>query len=271
MNIGLTGSSGVLGTILRKKLKLKKKNFFLGKIQNTNHVKKWVKSNNFDYIIHLAAIVPTKLVKKNKKKAYQVNYEGTKKIIDAVNMYSKKKVWFFYSSSSHVYEEKNTIIFESNKKKPMTYYGYTKLKSENYILKNKDKVIPCIGRIFSFTSKNQNNEFLIPSIIKKLKSKNKRILFNNLNHDRDFLRVNDIILAILKLLSIKYKGVVNICSSKKTNLTDILFILNKKFKKEIYLKENKSKTSLIGSNKKLLKIGWKPNSYSYLKYLYKNF
>ena len=45
MNIGLTGSSGVLGTKLKKMLKLKKKNFFLGKIENSTHVNNWIKSN----------------------------------------------------------------------------------------------------------------------------------------------------------------------------------------------------------------------------------
>jgi len=39
MNIGLTGSTGILGSILKKKLKLKKKNLFINKIENFNDVK----------------------------------------------------------------------------------------------------------------------------------------------------------------------------------------------------------------------------------------
>jgi nucleoside-diphosphate-sugar epimerase len=271
MNIGLTGSTGVLGTLLKKKFKLKKKNLFLNKIQNLNDVNNWIKSNNFDCIIHLAAIVPTEIVKKNKHKANLVNFKGTKNLVNAINSFSRKKVWFFYSSTSHIYKPQKNFLSEKSKKKPMTYYGQTKLKSENYILSNKKNISPCIGRIFSFTSNKQNSNFIIPSIIKKLKSKNKKIFFENLNHERDFLPLEDIVSAINKLLYKNYEGIINICSNRSTNLTDILFALNDKYKKEIYLKENKNKTYLLGSNKKLLKLGWKLNNYNYLNYLHKNF
>ena len=91
MNIGLTGSTGILGSILKKRLKLKKKNLFINKIENFNDVKNWIIKNNFDYIIHLAAIVPTKTVNNNKNKALLVNYLGTKNLVKAINNYSKKK------------------------------------------------------------------------------------------------------------------------------------------------------------------------------------
>ncbi len=171
MNIGLTGSSGVIGTKIKKKFKLKKKNLFRGKIENINHVNNWIKSNNFEFIIHLAAIVPTNIVNNNKKKAMKINYGGTKHLVDAINMYSKKKVWLFYSSTSHVYQFKDKIINENDKKKPISYYGLTKLKGEEYILKNRKKIRPCIGRIFSFTSKSQNKNFIVPTLINKLKKK----------------------------------------------------------------------------------------------------
>ena len=270
MNIGLTGSSGVLGTKLKKMLKLKKKNFFLGKIENSNHVNNWIKSNSFDHIIHLAAIVPTKTVNKNKNKSMKVNYEGTKNLVNAINLYSKKKIWLFYSSTSHVYSYKKTKINEKNLIKPISYYGKTKLKGERYILKNCKKFIPCIGRIFSFTSKNQDKNFIIPALISKLKSKKNFFFFNNINHDRDFLRIKDIIYAIKLLKNKKAKGIYNICSGKKTNLKDILLSLNKKYKKQIVINYN-NKTILFGSNKKLINMGWKFQKNNYLNYLIKNY
>ena len=59
MKIGITGSSGVLGTNLRKILCNEIFLCFNGKIQNYSDVYKWIKKNQFDSIIHLAAIVPT--------------------------------------------------------------------------------------------------------------------------------------------------------------------------------------------------------------------
>ena len=96
MNLGITGSIGVLGSVLKKKLKIKNKNLFNGKIENKKNVNNWIKSNNFDIIIHLAAIVPTKIVNQNKQKALIVNFEGTKNLVDAVNKYSKKKSLVFF-------------------------------------------------------------------------------------------------------------------------------------------------------------------------------
>ena len=130
---------------------------------------------------------------------------------------------------------------------------------------------PCIGRIFSFTAKKQNKNFIIPSILSKLKKNSKHIFFENLNHERDFLRLNDIVFYISKLLENKSSGVFNICSGEKISLLDILHTLNKKYKKNIIIKVNPKKTTLYGSNKKLNKIISIKKKFNYLNYLYKNF
>ena len=185
----------------------------------------------------------------------------------------KKKIWFFYSSTSHVYGPKKTIISELSKKSPISYYGFTKLKGEKYIIKNQKKIKICIGRIFSFTSKNQTKKFIIPKIITNLKRNKKKIYFKNLNHNRDFLSIEEISSAIINLLNKKSKGIFNICSGKKINLVDVLKTLNKKYKKNIFIVNDKNKvaTTLYGSNKKLINLGWRPNKSSYLDYLYKNY
>ena len=100
ISIGITGSSGSLGKEL---LKLKKVKFvkYKGDIRSKKNLKKWFDNNSFDAILHLAAIVPIINVNSNKKKAFEVNYEGTKNI---VNLSLKKKIsWFFFASTSHVY------------------------------------------------------------------------------------------------------------------------------------------------------------------------
>tara|TARA_B100000989_G_scaffold205345_1_gene155509 strand:+ start:1405 stop:2217 length:813 start_codon:yes stop_codon:yes gene_type:complete len=270
MKIGVTGSTGIIGTEIKKIFKLKNRNLFIDKIENKKKVIDWIKLNNFDVIIHLAAVVPTTVVNNNKNKSLMINFGGTKNLVNAINLYSKKRIWLFYSSTSHVYSYKKTKNNEKNKTKPISYYGKTKLKGEKYILNNCKKFIPCIGRIFSFTSKNQKKLFIIPSLISKLKNKNKKIIFDNINHERDFLTLKDIIHAIKLLKNKKAKGVYNICSGKKINLKDILFALNNKYKKKIIIKDN-NKTILFGSNKKLLKLGWKLQNNNYLNYLKKNY
>ena len=102
MIIGITGSYGVLSSILTKILYKYKIVRFTGDICETKDIIKWLTNNNLSAIIHLAAIVPTKIVKKKTKYDNKVNYNGTKILVDEILKYKKIK-WFFYSSTSHVY------------------------------------------------------------------------------------------------------------------------------------------------------------------------
>ena len=170
INCGITGHTGSLGSELLKKNIGVKFIKFKGDITNKKHIKKWFQNYSIDIIIHLAAVVPTRLVKKNYRLANKVNFYGTKLLVDEVIKYKKIK-WFFYSSTSHVYKFSNKKLSENSIIKPISKYGLTKLKGENYILKNQIMYKPCIGRIFSFTSKKQNKNFIIPSILNKLKKK----------------------------------------------------------------------------------------------------
>ena len=271
MRIGITGSNGVLGSYLQKILNDDELILFNQRIEDTVCLKKWIIDNNFDAIIHLAAIVPINMVNKNKKKSLKINFNGTKNIIDIINRFSTKKVWFFFSSTSHVYASSNKSVKENHKTNPISYYGKTKLLAEQYLLNNTKKIIPCVGRIFSFTSKKQKKSFLIPSIISKLKNKNNKVYFENLSHIRDFLQIKDICKAIKFLVKKKCKGIYNISSNKKISIKDIVLTLNNIYKKNVVFLPNKSTTTLIGNNKKILNLGWRPSKISYKNYLLKNF
>ena len=230
----ITGSRGVLGSKLKKKIPVKFYEF-KGDIRNKNHVDKWISKKNFDILIHLAAIVPTNLVNKNYKRAYDVNVNGTDNIIKALIKKENKPKWFFFSSTSHVYKpiNKPKKIDEKSRLKPISKYGKTKLLAEKLIF-NKLKshsIKVCIGRIFSFTDKNQKVPFVIPSIKKKLRNSKKKIIFENMNHYRDFLNTSDIVSAINKLRIKNKEGIYNIGSGKKYYLKDIVRIFNNKKKK----------------------------------------
>ena len=111
--IGITGCSGSLGKTLLKIGKNNKFVCFSGDIRNRDNVRNWIKKNNLKVVIHLAAIVPIKDVNKNKKKAKDVNFLGTKNIIDTLKQSTVE--WFFFSSTSHVYKSSNTKISERSK------------------------------------------------------------------------------------------------------------------------------------------------------------
>ena len=255
---GITGHTGTLGKeLLKNKLFLFKK--FKGDITKYSDVVEWVDKNNLDLIIHLAAIVPTQKVNQDYLAAKKVNYQGTINLINAINKKKKDLDWLFFSSTSHVYKIQNNKkkIAENYLKKPYSKYGNTKWLAEKYIISKLDKRIPfCIGRIFSFTGKNQSKEFFIPAILKKIKtSKKKTVTLQNLNHYRDFISLEDIVRAITLLYKTKSKGIYNIGSGKKVSLIGIANYICAKYNKTLHHIESKSKTTyLIANIDKLIKL-----------------
>jgi nucleoside-diphosphate-sugar epimerase len=268
MIVGLTGSTGVLGSELISMSKNINFRYFDGDIRNFHEVKNWINNNDLDSIIHLAAVVPIRKVNSNKKKAYDVNFLGTKNLVDSIKLKSGKKIWFFFASTSHVYGKSNKTLSETSKIKPMNYYAFTKFQSEKYLIKNKKYINYCIGRIFSYSSYLQKKDYFIPNIISKLKNKNKILEIKGTNHYRDFLPIEDVVKAIKILNRSKSKGIFNICSSQKILLSDIIRLLNFKNKRIKFINDNTS-TSLVGSNRKLKKFSWKPSYKNYLNYIKK--
>jgi len=269
----ITGSRGVLGRKIMKNLPYKFYEFKKD-IKNEQDVKKWVLKKNFDIVIHLAALVPIKSVNKNFDKAYKTNVSGT---LNLINLILKKKIkpkWFFFASSSHVYGLRSNFrkISEKDTPKPQNKYGETKLLAEKLLIKKtkNTSIKLCLGRIFSFTKKNQKPPYEIPSIIKKLKSSKKKINLNNLNNYRDFLNTRDIVKAIDVLNKKNKSGIYNIGSGHKFCLKDIAKLFSKKYKKNVFFNDSNKTSFLISNNKKLKNLNWKPAKFNNnINYFYK--
>jgi nucleoside-diphosphate-sugar epimerase len=259
VNCGITGHSGVLGSEFLKNIHF---NFikFKGNITNRDQVNKWIKKNNFDLIIHFAAIVSVNKVNNNYSNANDVNYFGTKNLINSIVKNKKKLKWFFFSSTSHVYKFSRKKLKEKSLIKPISKYGITKYKAEQHISKilTKNKINYCIGRIFSFTNRKQSSSFLIPGIKQKLSKKNKVVKFQNLNHYRDFLSTKDICKAIFFLWKKRFCGTINIGSGKKIYLKDIVQLLAKKKKIKLRFIDNVKSTYLVANISKIKRLGWIP-------------
>ena len=205
---------------------------------------------------------------RNYKKAINVNFKGTKYLVDAIIKHKKKIDWLFFSSTSHVYSLQNRKIKENFKTNPSSKYGKTKLLAENYINKKfkNFQIKYCIGRIFSIFD-NKDEGFFTPSLIKKIKQKPKKIILDNLNHNRDFLSTKQITEIIFYLYKIRFTGTINIASGKKTNLRNIAKIFAKKLGKEVTFKSNYP-TSLIANISKLNRLGFKQKVLNLRRYLY---
>ena len=254
IQLGITGHTGSLGKIFIKSNKNIKHILLKGDIRKKKDINNWFLKNRFDAIIHLAAIVPIKLVNRNKKKALEVNYFGTKNIVDLVIKNNVR--WFFFASTSHVYGSSKLKQNEKSRTNPISYYGKTKLLAEKYIIKkfidNKNNF--CIGRIFSTTNNNQKMNYLVPDLKNKVKKTKKKIILKDLNHFRDFISMYDISNIIVALYKKKYKGIINIGTGKGVLLKDIAKIICNKLKKKYEFVDSKKSTFLVADNSRLKKI-----------------
>lgn len=258
---GITGANGLLGKKILKNLPYR---FYKFKkdVSKIKEVEKWIKNNDFDIFIHCAALVPVNKVNKNYKKAYDVNVNGTINLVESLIKKKKPPSWFFFCSTSHVYKTTSYFkkIKESDKINPQSKYGKTKLIAEEYLLKKMKEVSLkiCIGRIFSFTDKDQKQPYLIPSLYKKISSSKKKVILTDLNHYRDFLSTKDIVRAIEVLRKKKAIGTYNIGSGYMINLKKIAELIAKKFNKLINIIDSRKRTYLIADNSKISKLNWKP-------------
>jgi CDP-6-deoxy-D-xylo-4-hexulose-3-dehydrase len=219
--VGITGSSGVLGSIIVNKLKKEniKYSCFPGDICSTEDIENWLKDNKFTSIIHLAAIVPTVEVEKNPKKAFDVNVNGTKNL--AQGLEKAGHPWFFYASTSHVYKSKQGLVSEEDETEPVSEYGRTKFEAEKALADYKNL---CIGRIFSFFHESQKKPFLYPSIKERLETENLDDTFELKGAEsvRDFLNAEDLADTIINLMKKKILGTYNLASGKGIKIKDFV-------------------------------------------------
>ena len=108
----------------------KKYEFIEGDIMNENDLKKALK--NIDIVIHLASITDAPSTIAKPQETERVNFEGTKRVLDAAISAGAKK--FLFPSSTSVYGEAEGIVDETFQDfKPSTPYAETKLASERLL------------------------------------------------------------------------------------------------------------------------------------------
>jgi CDP-6-deoxy-D-xylo-4-hexulose-3-dehydrase len=219
MKIGITGSSGCLGSLLFRKLNSVASNVisnFEGDVTSYEDVLSWVQSNDFDIIFHLAAIVPINIVKKNTNRAYEVNVVGTKNVIKSIHE-NDKAINFIFTSTSHVYETSSMPLKESSNISPLNEYAKTKIDAEEILSKymslDSFNGRICIARLFSVYHESQDDHFLFKSIANKIKDRPEGpIDLYGANNIRDFLYAEDVIDILVKLSKLGVNDIVNIGS-----------------------------------------------------------
>tara|TARA_E500000178_G_C16986283_1_gene738399 strand:+ start:532 stop:1488 length:957 start_codon:yes stop_codon:yes gene_type:complete len=298
-NILITGGAGYIGSSLARGLEdkfnifilddlsngktyniSKKWKLFRGSILNSKILKKIFSNHKISIIIHAAAKISVSESEKKKKEYFKVNFLGTKLLANEAKRHKYLR-HFIFSSSAAVYGNPKVLpIDEKHIRKPINYYGKTKLMAENFLIsyfyksKNKLSILRYFnvsGIIDSFQSgisNNKNPNIISKICINKLKNKKTYLYFKKDKSmtfpERDFIHIKDLI-KIYKYIIFRKKQkkiILNCCSSKNISVMKIMKIIEKKLKTKInygFKKIPKNECfKILGSRPKFLK---KLNSY----------
>jgi UDP-glucose 4-epimerase len=280
----VTGGAGFIGSNLVDKLVDKGHkvvvldNFVSGKKKNlAHHNKKNVKIinldisktkivkyfKNADYVFHLAGLAEIIPSIKNPKKYFINNVLGTLNVLEASKKSNIKK--FIYAASSSCYgDPKKFPTSETEKIQTKHPYALTKFLGEELVIKYASMYnMPNISfRFFNVYGPRLNSSGQYGAVIGKFlkKKKNKRPLtvVGNGKQTRDFIHVDDLTNAFLKIIRSKLANkIYNLGSGKETSINKIaeLFSGNKIY---ISKRSGEPKRSLANINKLKKDINWKP-------------
>ncbi|MCI4432992.1 MAG: NAD(P)-dependent oxidoreductase [Nitrosopumilus sp.] len=133
MDILITGSTGALGTELKKRFPgALTPNHKELDITNRGQVVDFFKKNKIDSVIHTAAITSVRKCEEEKEFTWKTNVEGTKNLVDGLmQSYSKGK--FVYVSTACVFDGHVGMYKESSIPYPENFYALTKLLGEQEV------------------------------------------------------------------------------------------------------------------------------------------
>ena len=246
----ITGSSGVIGREFPKsigKLKIRMEDSETQILKKIRQAKILPKT-----IIHLAGIVSTNDCEKDPKKTFEINVNGSIKLMKAGKLSGVKD--FIYISTSHVYKSiksysaKINILFP---KEPNSIYGKSKLIAEKKLQELSRRTgYPklTIVRVFSVNSPLLKKGFLTHNLYLRKKNKDYSPI-SGLNIVRDFLTTKEIVKKILKIAyTYNKKKIYLVCSGKQTTIEELAYNILQIDKNKIQLKEKGEKKLPVSSN-----------------------
>jgi GDP-4-dehydro-6-deoxy-D-mannose reductase len=225
---------------------------------------------NPDYIIHLASQSSVGESWKNPTSAFINNTCIFLNLIDAVrSLEINPRILSVGSSEQYGFVLPADLpIKESHPMNPTSPYAIARVAQEQLALLFASSYgldIVCT-RSFNHCGINQDERFVIPSIVEQFRKGSNVIRVGNKNVVRDFIDVRDVVDAYRSLLQRGKSGeVYNICSGEGRSIEVITRMISEQFGIEVDIIEDKTNArptdnpAIIGCNDKMrTEIGWKP-------------
>lgn len=190
---------------------------------------------------------------------YAINTIGAINILDVLVHLNQNPKKIIMASSATVYGNQGVeVLDETLCPKPTNHYGVSKHSMESLARNYFEKLNIIIARPFNYTGINQEDNFLIPKMVKHFKENKQIIELGNIDVSREFNDVSYVCEIYKKLLeSSAAPQVVNIASNRGIKLLDVIEMMQEIAGYEIEVKINPAFVregeikSLTGSCEKL--------------------
>tara|TARA_Y100000590_G_C15742619_1_gene1020817 strand:- start:3498 stop:4400 length:903 start_codon:yes stop_codon:yes gene_type:complete len=178
---------------------------------------------DIDGVFHQAALTVVQDSFDNPEEYHDVNVKGTENIFKLAKENNFKVV---YASSSSVYGHQDKMpIEETAERKPINPYGKTKLDDEYLFEKYSKLGTKIIGlRYFNIFGKGQTLEYagVITKFLDRINQKQPPIIFGQGTQIRDFVFVEDIVMAnLLAMESQVTNSLVNVGTGKAITILEL--------------------------------------------------
>ena len=248
----ITGAAGFIGSCLIKQLVrnykiigiddfsngnrdnlVKHKNFKFLK-GNCGNTKLYEKFKKIKTIIHIAGQSSGEKSFENPLNNFERNTYSTYKLLDFA--VKNKCKHFIYTSSMSVYGNRSEKKLKENTQTfPNSFYGLSKLASEETIIKYKEKGINyTILRLFNVYGNeqklNNSKHGLVRIYLSQILNKKSLVVKGSKNRSRDFIHISDVVKYFQIIINNKkfFNKILNIATGKKTTIQKLIKIIKKK-------------------------------------------
>jgi len=230
----VTGASGLLGS---KVVKLTEhsfevipthntRSFFKDSIKmditNGDEVSQVVVKMKPDVVMHVAAETRVDHCERNREEAWKVNAEGTKNVAVACGKINAKLI---YVSTDYVFDGERGLYVESDEPNPVNYYGWTKLKGEQFVRENcQDHVIARTSVLYGWHSWKTNFALWV---IESLRGGEPITVVND--HYNSPTLADNLAEVLLEMVETDLSGVFHTAGSERINRYDFAVEIAKNF------------------------------------------
>ncbi|MCL5070231.1 MAG: GDP-mannose 4,6-dehydratase [Actinobacteria bacterium] len=246
-------------------------------LKDKEKVENLIKGFKPDQIFHLAAQSSVDFSWENPRETFEVNVFSGINILESVKKHCGGCSKILVACTAEEYGESDYDekgIKEDQKIYPSNPYAISKAALDFFCTTYQKvfKLPVFITRSFNHTGPGQSERFVISDFAKQIAEiekmgKDPVIFVGNLNVYRDFLDVRDVVRAYTSILNKgKFDEVYNVCSGRKSKISDLLEILvSYSAVPDIRIRQDKNKLrpidreTIYGNNAKLIShTGWKP-------------